>query len=131
MSETQRQKYLEAIDKLPPWNCGRIDMDTYIPTPVEVGRVKSDQVRYIYFDDKVECVVVGPRCDHMAFAAGEYRTMQATITALRAEVERLTESLRELQERYDKAAAHAMFMDDMEKVRQAKIRREQQEGDWG
>lgn len=82
-------KYVEALEKLPRFKCGRLDLNTYLAEPVKVGRVESDVVRYIYFDDGAEVLVLGQRADEIAFAAAQYHELRASLTAARAELERV------------------------------------------
>ena len=79
------RRYVEVLAKLPDWKCGRLDINTYLPEAVRVGRVESDIVRYIYFEDGQEVVVIGKRADEMAFAASQYRNL---LRALAQEAER-------------------------------------------
>lgn len=71
------EKWEAALSKLPPWKCGRIDMHTYLIEPVTVGRVTSDIVRYIYFEDGQEVIVLGQRADEVAYAASKYRALKS------------------------------------------------------
>lgn len=71
------EKYVAALAELPPWKCGRIDLNTYLPEPATVGRVTSDIVRYIYFEDGQEVIVLGQRADEIAYAASKYRSLLA------------------------------------------------------
>lgn len=85
------EKYIAAMKKLPPFKCGRLDMNTYMSEPVTVGRVTSDIVRYVYFEDGQEVIVLGQRADEVAYAASKY---QALLTAAER-VEELEALLRE------------------------------------
>lgn len=82
-------KYVASLAKLPPWKCGRIDLNTSLTEPVRVGRVESDVVRYIYFDDGEEVIVLGQRADEMAYAASRYRALLDALDAARAENARM------------------------------------------
>jgi hypothetical protein len=77
MSDDMEQRYAAALAKLPPWRCGRLDLNTYLPEPATVGRVTSDVVRYVYFEDGQEVVVLGQRADEIAYAASKYRELLA------------------------------------------------------
>lgn len=73
MSETPRDEEWEAsLGELGPMSCGRLDMSTSLMEPVRVGRVESDQVRYIYHADGTESIVLGRYCDQVAYAAARY-----------------------------------------------------------
>lgn len=71
-----------AIRKMPPTRCGRLDMATSLMEVVEVGRVVSDRVKYVYVDgDEDETVVVGQRADEVAYAAACYIQQAAAPSA--------------------------------------------------
>lgn len=65
-------------------------MSTYLPEPVTVGRVTSDRVRYVYFEDGTEVIVLGLYADDVAFRAADY---DAVISDLRAKLERACDLL--------------------------------------
>lgn len=102
-NEEQRNQWLEACDALPIKSCGRLDMATWLVEPVTVGRVTSESVRYVYFDDGAEVVVLGTRCDEVAFCAAEYTRLRALTRELQAENERLRRHAEELQVALDEA----------------------------
>jgi hypothetical protein len=82
----QNTKWREAMASQPIESCGRLDMETFLPDPVKVGRVESDRIRYVYFADKSECVVVGNLCDFVAFRAADYDSLKAQLAAANAQV---------------------------------------------
>ena len=84
------QEWREQMREYPVKSCGRLDMATYMPDEVTVGRVTSDRVRYVYFEDGSEVICLGQLCDHVAFRAADYA---ATVAAKDAEIARLREAL--------------------------------------
>jgi len=62
----------EQCAAAPIRSCGRLDMSTYTPTEETLGRVASDRVRYVYFEDGSECIVLGTMCDHVAYRAARW-----------------------------------------------------------
>lgn len=66
-------QWREAVAARPVKSCGRLDMHTYLPEPVTVGRVTSDRVRYVYFEDGTEVVVLGDYADDVAFHAADWK----------------------------------------------------------
>ncbi len=113
-------RYEAALDKLPTWKCGRLDMNTYLPKPAQVGRVESDIVRYIYFEDDAEVVVLGQRADEMAYAAAHYRRLKAALLSRDAEVARLREAL--VRAREDLEATFGWSQHDIRALRAAQGR---------
>lgn len=83
MSE-ELNKWREAMRRTEIRSCGRLDMATYMPENETLGRVTSDRVRYVYFEDGSECIVLGKFCDHVAFRAADY---DARIAQLEAELQ--------------------------------------------
>jgi hypothetical protein len=82
------QKYITALDKL-RFKCGRLDMNTWLTEEVEVGRVRSDVVRYVYFEDSKEVIVLGQRADEIAYAASKYHDLRAQNAALLDALQRI------------------------------------------
>ncbi len=72
MTMTLQKKWDQGIIDLPIKSCGRLDAHTYLPEPTTVGRVTSDRVRYVYFEDGTEVIVLGAYCDEVAYAATQY-----------------------------------------------------------
>ena len=62
----------KKVQDYPIKSCGRLDMSTYLPEEVTLGRVASDRVRYVYFEDGTECIVLGKYCDQVAFRAADW-----------------------------------------------------------
>lgn len=87
--DEQTALWREQIAAKPIKSCGRLDMHTYLPSPARVGRVKSDVVRYVYFEDGSECIVLGQLADCVAFRAADYGAVVAERDAARAENEGL------------------------------------------
>ena len=76
----------EQIAAKPIKSCGHLGMHTYLPSPARVGRVESDVVRYVYFEDASECIVLGQLSDYVAFRAADYGAVAAERDAARAEL---------------------------------------------
>jgi hypothetical protein len=91
--KSMREMYLAAMAKLPPFHSGRLAMNTWLPEPVRVGRVESDIVRYIYFEDSQEVIVLGQRADEIAFAASEYVPLKTRIAELETDLKALEHEL--------------------------------------
>lgn len=66
------EKWEQSLLGLPIESCGRLDMHSFLPDPQTVGRVTSDQVRYVYFENGEEVIVIGKNCDEVAYAAMRY-----------------------------------------------------------
>ncbi len=71
-SDELKQKWRDHIEDAPIKSCGRLDLSTELLEAVTVGRVTSDRIRYVYFEDGEECVVLGEHCDFVAFKAADY-----------------------------------------------------------
>lgn len=145
LKDTLEQKYADSLNEMPRFKCGRLDMNTYLPDPVRVGRVESDVVRYIYFDDGEEVIVLGQRADEVAFAAAQYHALtaradraetrvveieaeraetEARLSSAEAEVERLRKRNGELVDylsEMDSVTGYPLTQDEM----QAAARRQQ------
>ena len=80
-------KWNEQIQQYPIKSCGRLDMATYLPGDVEVGRVTSDRIRYVYFEDGTEVVCIGSLCDHVAYRASTHAELEAENAALHEEID--------------------------------------------
>lgn len=83
----QEQEWRDSIEKYPIKSCGRLDMQTSMPSEVTVGRVTSDRVRYVYFEDGSEVICLGKLCDYVAFKAADYTRVVAEKDARIAELE--------------------------------------------
>lgn len=90
MSESLKAEWRSQMPEKPIDSCGRLDMNTHLCEPATVGRVTSDRVRYVYFADGEECIVLGEWCDFVAFRAADYDTIVSDNERLRAEIARLT-----------------------------------------
>lgn len=84
MSNEQRDLWAKKTHDLEVTHCGRLDLSTSMPDEVSLGRVTSDRVRYVYFGDGSECIVLGKFCDHVAFRAWEYQRLLARVNELSA-----------------------------------------------
>lgn len=74
MNDAERkQQWVESCKETPIRSCGRLDMHTYLPDEVTVGRVTSDRIRYVYFEDGTEVVVLGKYADQVAFRAADWK----------------------------------------------------------
>lgn len=93
MSESLKAKWRSQMPEKPIDSCGRLDMDTHLCEPATVGRVTSDRVRYVYFADGEECIVLGEWCDFVAFRAADYDTIVSDNERLRVDIERLADEL--------------------------------------
>lgn len=78
------KEWRAQLAEAPIKHCGRLDMATYMPDEVSVGRVTSDRVRYVYFEDGSEVICLGNFCDHVAFRAADYDSRDAEIARLRS-----------------------------------------------
>lgn len=94
----QYQQWRDAMPSQPIKSCGRLDMATYLPDPVTVGRMESDRIRYVYFADESECVVVGGLCDFVAFRAADYDKLAAQLAAVTAQRDELLRAAKAVQE---------------------------------
>ncbi len=83
MSGEEIEQWRKQMHDKPIKSCGRLDLCTYLPEPAKVGRVKSDCVRYVYFEDGSECVVLGDGCDFVAYRAADWAKRDAEINRLR------------------------------------------------
>lgn len=79
----EREQWRGKMPDAPIKSCGRLDMATYMPDEVTVGRVTSDRVRYVYFEDGSECIVLGKLCDYVAFRAADYDARIAALEKVR------------------------------------------------
>lgn len=86
------------MEAQPIKSCGRLDMSTYMPTEETLGRVTSDRVRYVYFEDAPEAIVLGTMCDHVAYRAAAWQHERATVARLRGLLGETIESV-EVDER--------------------------------
>lgn len=89
MSEALKAEWRSQMPEKPIDSCGRLDMGTHLCEPATVGRVTSDRVRYVYFADGKECIVLGEWCDFVAFRAADYDTIVSDNERLRADIARL------------------------------------------
>lgn len=84
-----RKQWRAKMGNAPIQSCGRLDMRTWLPEPVRVGRVESDAIRYVYFEDGAEVVVLGDRADFVAFSAADHAALMAELSAKDEELGRL------------------------------------------
>lgn len=81
------EAWREQIAARPPASCGRLDMHTYLAEPAVAGRITNDRVRYVYFDDEQEVIVVGNYADAVAFCAADWKVQRALVADLLAACE--------------------------------------------
>ena len=77
------EEWEDAVRKMPPMKCGRLDMNTYSLT--------GEMQRFMYVDDSERTLVEGPYCDEIAYAAQRYPTLQAEVERLKEENKKLKE----------------------------------------
>lgn len=92
--DEQKKKWREQMKDAPIKSCGRLDGATYLCSAVTVGRVESDVVRYVYFEDGREVICVGELADFVAFRAADY--FDAIEDAVAAERERIAREIEAL-----------------------------------
>ena len=92
--DEQKKKWREQMKDAPIKSCGRLDGATYLCSEVTVGRVESDVVRYVYFEDGREVICVGELADFVAFRAADYfDAIEDAVTAERDRIAREIEAL--------------------------------------
>ena len=78
MPSNSNPNWEAALKAMPIKSCGRLDLHTFLVDTATVGRVSSDRVRYVYFEDGSECVVLGGNCDLVAYASANYKPTELT-----------------------------------------------------
>ena len=92
--DEQKKKWREQMKDAPIKSCGRLDGATYLCSEVTVGRVESDVVRYVYFEDGREVICVGELADFVAFRAADYfDAIEDAVTDERERIAREIEAL--------------------------------------
>ena len=109
-------EWLAAIESKPVKSCGRLDMHTYLPEPATVGRVTSDRVRYVYFEDDTESVVLGDSADHVAFRAFDYERLRRENERTSCAFAKLAEENEKLKEKLGTALDAALWKPPVELV---------------
>lgn len=98
----QVELWRAALAEFPVESCGRLDMSTTMSEPVIVGRVESDVVRYVYFKDGRECIVLGPLADHVAFRAADYDALATEKRERESKAAELIAAARAVSERWQR-----------------------------
>ena len=99
--ETERSinaKWRKQMASAPIKSCGRLDMSTSLPDEETLGRVTSDRVRYVYFEDGSECIVLGKFCDFVAFQAADHARLLSAYESVLRERDELRPIYRDLRQ---------------------------------